>query len=137
MKQIFSANPLWQNTGLLLVRIITGAFLVYHGWEVFSAAKMDEYAQWNIFTSKSFTRTMVYAGKIAELIGGFLLIMGFFTRVACLIIIGTMGFIAFYIGHGKVWYDDQHPFLFVLLAFVFFFTGPGPISVDATRNHQQ
>jgi hypothetical protein len=41
-----------------------------------------------------------------------------------------MSYIAFFVGHGKVWYEDQHPFLLVLLAMVFFFTGPGNISLD-------
>ncbi len=36
----------------------------------------------------------------------------------------------FFVGHGKIWYEDQHPFLFVLLAFVFFFIGGGKWSVD-------
>jgi uncharacterized membrane protein YphA (DoxX/SURF4 family) len=34
------------------------------------------------------------------------------------------------VGDGKIWYEDQHPFLFVLLAAVFFFTGPGKWSID-------
>jgi putative oxidoreductase len=34
------------------------------------------------------------------------------------------------VGHGKVWYDDQNPFLFVLLGLIFIFTGPGNWSID-------
>jgi putative oxidoreductase len=33
-------------------------------------------------------------------------------------------------GHGKIFSDDQHPFLFVLLSLVFFFSGPGKWSMD-------
>ena len=45
----------------------------------------------------------------------------------------TMAYIAFFVGHGKVWYEDQHPFLFVLLGMVFIFCGPGPWSIDRLR----
>jgi uncharacterized membrane protein YphA (DoxX/SURF4 family) len=41
-----------------------------------------------------------------------------------------MLYVSFFVGHGKIWYEDQHPFLFVLLALVFFFYGPGKMSVD-------
>lgn len=73
---------------------------------------------------------MVYIGKAAELVGGILLSLGLFTRIACVILIIVMSYIAFFVGHGKIWYEDQHPFLFVLLAFIFFFTGPGNFSLD-------
>jgi len=41
-----------------------------------------------------------------------------------------MLYISLFVGTGKIWYQDQHPFLFVLLALVFFFTGPGKYSID-------
>jgi putative oxidoreductase len=73
---------------------------------------------------------MVYAGKATELIAGIFLLLGLFTRVAAIILAFTLGYIAFFVGHGKVWYEDQHPFLFVLLFIVIFFTGAGRYSLD-------
>jgi putative oxidoreductase len=73
---------------------------------------------------------MPYLGKGAEFVAGVLLLPGLFTRVACLITIGTFAYISFFVGHGKVWMDDQHPFLFVLFGLLFFFTGPGALSLD-------
>ncbi len=130
MKRFFSASPLWQAQGLFLLRILVGAFLIFHGSEVFSEEKMKGYLDWEMFKNSSSGKLQVYGGKVAELIGGILLVFGFLTRLATLLIAGTMGYIAFFIGHGKVWYDDQYPFLFVLLALVFFFTGPGKWSID-------
>jgi uncharacterized membrane protein YphA (DoxX/SURF4 family) len=43
-----------------------------------------------------------------------------------------MLYITFVVGGGKIWYEDQYPFLFVLLAMVFFFTGPGKWSIDSS-----
>ena len=130
MKRFFSPGPLWQTAGLTLIRLIVGFFMIYHGYEVFDEKIMNGYFEWDMFKDSSTAKTMVYAGKAAELIGGILLFFGLLTRVACLILVFTMSYIAFFVGHGKVWYEDQHPFLLVLLALVFFFTGPGNISLD-------
>ena len=130
MNRFFSTSPLWQQQGLAIIRIIVGLFLVYHGWEIFDAAKMKEYTVWNTWKDYPSPAFMVYLGKAAELVGGILLTLGLFTRLACILIAGTMLFIVFFIGNGKFWSNDQHPFLFVLLAFIFFFTGPGKWNLD-------
>lgn len=130
MKKFFSAEPFATNVGLTLVRIVVGLFLIYHGWEVFDAAKMNEYLTWDSFKQSSNGKLLVYAGKSAELIAGVLFVLGLFTRIASVVTIGTLGYIAFGLGNGIVWYNDQHPFMFVLFAFLFLFTGPGPFSMD-------
>lgn len=130
MNKLLSPSPLWQTAGLALIRMTVGYFMIYHGEEVFDKNKMNEYLQWEMFKGYSFAGTMVYAGKIAELAGGIFLFIGLFTRIGALILVFTMGYIAFFVGKGEVWYMDQHPFLFVLLALVFFFTGSGKLSVD-------
>jgi putative oxidoreductase len=129
MKRFFSPLPLWQEQGLTLVRIITGSFMIYHGWEIFSTETMNGYLQWDQFKNSS-GKFLVYAGKGTELIAGIFLVAGLFTRIAAIILIATLGYITFFVGHGKIWYDDQHPFLFVLLGFVILITGGGKYSVD-------
>lgn len=133
MSKFLSASPMWQQQGLALVRIITGFFLAYHGWEIFDKTTMEGYMGWDIFKNQSAGKALTYIGKGAELVAGILLMVGWLTRLAAIITIGTMVYIAFIVGHGKVWYEDQHPFLFVLLSFVFIFTGPGAWSVDGRR----
>ncbi len=130
MNKIFSSSPIFQNEGIAFVRIFTGIFLIYHGWEVFDEQKIQEYAAWDIFKNNASASFMVYLGKGAELVAGFLLALGLFTRIACIIITGTFIYISFFIGNGKIWYEDQYPFLFVLLALLFFFTGPGKWCID-------
>lgn len=130
MNKFLSSSSLGQNAGLALVRIIAGFFMIYHGWEIFNETKMNEYLQWDQIKLLSTGKFMVYAGKLAELIAGVLLSLGLLTRVASVLVIGTMGYIAFFVGHGKIWYEDQHPFLFVLLGIVFLFAGGGRWSAD-------
>lgn len=127
MNKFFSASPLWQNSGIFMLRLIVGFLLIYHGKELLDPVKMKEYAGWDMFKSSSI---MPYLGKGAELVAGVLLMLGLFTRLACLMTIGTFAYITFFVGKGKFWMDDQHPFLFVLLGFVFIFTGPGAWSMD-------
>jgi putative oxidoreductase len=127
MNKLLSPSPVWQNAGLFLIRIVISFFLIYHGKEVFDAVKMKEYEGWDNFKASSF---MPYLGKGAEFVAGVLLLLGLFTRVACLITIGTFAYITFFVGHGKFLMDDQHPFLFVLFGLIFFFTGPGALSLD-------
>jgi uncharacterized membrane protein YphA (DoxX/SURF4 family) len=129
MKNFFSSFPLWQTAGLTMVRLTLGAFLLYHGWEIFDESIINKYLQWDIFKNSS-GKFLVYAGKAGELIAGILFVLGLFTRIASLLTIGVMGYISFFIGNGVIWQNDQHPFLFVLLALVFFFTGPGNFSLD-------
>ena len=128
MKKFFSTQPIWYDGGLFVVRLILGIFMTYHGWEIFDKVKMNEYAAWDTFKNQAF---MAYLGKGAELVGGIMLIFGWWTRLAALIVIFTMAYIAFFVGNGIIWYNDQHPFLFVLLGLVFIFTGPGRYSIDA------
>ena len=133
MQSYYSYSPAWKGKGLSVTRMIVGLFMIYHGWEVFSLEKMNGYMDWNMFKDSSIARIMVYAGKIAELVAGIFLFIGLFTTVAALVMALTMAYIAFFVGHGKVWYEDQHPFLFVLLGMVFIFCGPGPWSIDRLR----
>ena len=129
-KILFSSDAIWTNQILALMRIVVGIFMIYHGWEVFDKTKMNEYAAWDFFKNKSSGTFLAYLGKGAELVGGIMLTIGFMTRLACVILAGTMLFVAFIMGHGRIWYEDQYPFLFVVLAIIFFFAGPGSWSVD-------
>jgi putative oxidoreductase len=130
MNKFFSPLPLWQNNGIAIIRMLIGVSLIYHGCEIFDTAAMNEYLKWDMFKNSSFSKFMVYGGKASELLSGVLLLIGFFTRLACTILICTMVYIAFVVGNGKIWYEDQYPFLFAIIGFIFIFTGPGSFSVD-------
>ncbi|HEV7333768.1 MAG TPA: DoxX family protein [Flavisolibacter sp.] len=126
----YSAEPYLQHAGLALVRMITGVLMIYHGMELFDAEKIRGYGQWLSDLTFPAPVLMAYLGKGAELAGGILLVLGLFTRPAALLIAVTMLTVCFLMGSGKIFTDDQHPFLFVLLAVLFIFTGPGQWSLD-------
>lgn len=125
-----STNPVFQMRGLTVIRSIIAFFLVYDGWDVFDKNKMNEYITRDVFRNSSFTSVMVYLGKTPELVAGFLLAIGLFTRIDTVIIISIFIYIPFFAGNVKTWYEDQYLFLFVLFGCVFFLAGPGKCSVD-------
>jgi putative oxidoreductase len=130
--EFLSPAPLWANAGLTMIRITTGLLMAYHGWEVFDGIKIQEYASWEVVKKLLSPLFFVYTGKGVELVTGVCLAIGFFTRIASLFMAINMLFICFFIGQGKFYYEDQHPFIFALLAMVFFLMGPGALSLDRT-----
>jgi len=131
---MFTVSANAQSMILAIVRIIFGFFLAFHGWEIFSAEKMEGYVTWETFSGNT-GRILVYIGKAAELIAGIMLMIGWLTRIASLIAIFTMAYIAFMVGNAKIWYEDQHPFMFVLVALVYFALGGGRWSIDGRKRN--
>ncbi|MFM9839242.1 MAG: DoxX family protein [Cyclobacteriaceae bacterium] len=129
MNNFLSPSHIWQQKGIALVRIVVGALLIYHGREVFNPELMNGYLTWDNFKGST-GKVLVYAGKSSELLAGISLFLGLFTRLGSLLLIGTLSYITFFVGHGKFWYEDQHPFMFVLLGLIFIFTGPGAWNLD-------
>jgi len=130
MNRLFSSGPLWQKNGLAFLRIITGLLMAYHGMEVFQPEVIKGYTEWDSIKDLPSPIYAVYVGKGLELVSGIFLALGLFTRVAALLMFADMIFICFKVGNGKFYYEDQHPFIFALLALVFFFTGPVKFAID-------
>ena len=131
MNKFFSPSPISQRYGIAIVRIITGIFLVYHGWEAFDAEKMKMYTGWFVERKYDNPAAWAYAGKIAELLAGIGFVLGLFTRLSAIAAIAAfLGVIFILGGKGKIFQGDQHPFLFILIAILFLFTGPGALSMD-------
>ncbi|HYC29675.1 MAG TPA: DoxX family protein, partial [Chitinophagaceae bacterium] len=77
--RFFSAGSLWMDEGILLARVITGVFMIYHGYEVFDADRMKGYEQWLGDLHFPSPSLMAYLGKGTELAGGVLVTLGFLT----------------------------------------------------------
>ena len=129
MNAFFSPAPIQMHKALASVRIIVGLLIAYHGLEVFDAELMKGYLEWEVFKIPA-GKVLVYTGKACELISGSLLALGLFTRIGALLLIGTLSYITFFVGQGRFWYEEQHPFMFVLFGALFFFVGPCAWSLD-------
>lgn len=127
-------NLATMQRGIAVVRIITGILLIYHGWEVFMPEKMKMYAGWFVERKYPMPEFWAYAGKTAELVAGIGFVLGLFVRLSAIIsIVAFAGIIFMLGGKGKIFTDDQHPFLFILLSLVFLFTGYSALGVDGIR----
>ena len=128
-------NPkgMWEN-GYSLIRIFIGLTLIYHGQEVFNQKQMADYAKWLTDVNFFAPALMAYLGKGSEFVGGVFLTLGLFTRPACVVLILTFAGITFFLGHGKIFYEDQHPFMYVIFSLIFLFSGSGKVSLDSYLN---
>lgn len=131
--KIFSSVPVSVETGLAVVRIIAGLLMAYHGLEIFDRDSMTGYINWDVIKGLPAPEFMVYLGKGLELVTGVLLLLGLCTRLSGLLIMVNMLFVCFFVGNGQFWYGDQHPFLFALIGFLFFMTGPGAWSLKLRK----
>lgn len=130
MKNLLTPEPIFIKQGIGIVRITIGIFLIYHGQEIFHPEIIKGYSEWEIFKGSS-GMLMIYAGKSSELVAGVLLFLGLLTRPGAIMIAGTFAYITFFVGQGRFYYEDQHPFMFLLFGVLFSFTGPGAWSLDA------
>ncbi len=135
--KFFTTHSEYSKVGLAFIRILTGFLMAYHGLEIFNSETMRMYAEWDIIKALPFSYFMPYVGKSIELITGIFFVLGLHTRFAALFMAGNMLFICFYIGSGKFYYEDQHPFLFALIALVFFFTGSVKFGLDNRTSKNQ
>lgn len=129
MKKQLTSEGVWGN-GISLIRILVGLMMAYHGIETFDANKINDYGKWLGELNFPNPLLMAYLGKGTEFVGGVFLALGLFTRFAVVPLSITMLVISFFMGKGKIFMDDQHPFLFVLLFLVFLFVGAGKWSLD-------
>lgn len=136
-KQLYTTSPTLRDTGLGIVRIVLAIFMIYHGWEVFDKTKMNEYTKWMIDMKLFAPAFMTYLGKTIELIAGICLLIGWLTRIVVIPLAFTMLFISFVLGQGRIFVEEQHPFLFVLFCVLYFFTGAGRWSVDRSLARKQ
>lgn len=130
MKVFFSSEPVALLKAIAVLRMIIGALCLYHGQEIFNRELMQSYLAWDVFQGPM-GEIKVYLGKGAEFLAGISLLFGLFTRMGALLVVGTLSFVTFFVGQGRFWYEDQHPFMFVLFGVLFLFTGPGAWSLDA------
>ena len=122
---LFSNKP--YDLGLAIVRFFAGIIIIPFGMEMFNAETMSGYEQWLTDKGVPLPLLMAYLGKVAELAGGVLLILGLFTRAAGFFLMCPMAVVTFIMLEGKI---TDMTFLLLLLFAVFAFVGGGKYSLD-------
>jgi putative oxidoreductase len=130
MRKLFSTryNAGAYNTALLVLRLGFGILLTHHGYLKLSNFHQTESFMPDIMgLSKSIAAGLVV---FAELFCGFLIILGLFTRLACIPIIIMLLFIIFKTGHADFFGKEELPTAYIIPFIALLFTGAGKISID-------
>ena len=130
-KEFFVA---WTPRALAALRIVTAYMMLQHG-----SAKLFHFPHDAIFDDLEIFSLIGVAG-IIEFVGGLLILVGLFTRLAAFILSGTMA-VAYFMAHASQGFVlapmlNQGE-LAVLYCFVFLFlavAGAGAWSIDGARN---
>jgi putative oxidoreductase len=122
----------WQGYTHAALRVMTGLLFLQHGTTKLLKFPVTEYFKDGV----PLASFMGFAGLL-ELVGGILIIVGFFTRTTAFVLSGMMA-VAYFMAHAG---QNFFPILnggelAILFSFVFLWlatAGAGPFSIDAGR----
>jgi|SRR6185312_2416257 putative oxidoreductase len=116
------------NLGMLILRIATGLLLASHGYAKLIKFNTLKYRFMNFMHLGSTASLSLII--FAELICGILLILGLFTRLACIPIIIGMAVVVFIASHGQIFDTGERGMVYLAATLTILLCGPGRISVD-------
>ncbi|WKA56612.1 DoxX family protein [Planococcus shixiaomingii] len=127
------------DTGLLIIRLVIGLLFAAHGAQKlfgwFGGYGLAGTGGWMDSLGLKPGKTMALIAGLSELIGGLLLVIGFLTPLAALLIAGTMvmAIVKVHLPNGLWSTANGYEYNLVILAVVIglALTGPGQYAVDA------
>jgi putative oxidoreductase len=121
-------DEIWTARALSVLRIVTALLFFEHGTSKLFGFPPSPMHVHNLMS-------MLFFSAVLELVGGFLLALGLFTRPVAFILSGEMA-VGYFMVHAPINFfpilnhgDSAIQYCFVFL--YFFFAGPGPWSLDA------
>jgi len=129
LKKLFATQVIFGNW-LIIIRVFVGILIAVYGLEAFNPEKMKGNVAWLTDIHFPVPVFLAYLGKITELAGGILLVVGLCTRFVSIALVINMSVITIFMGNCKIFGDAQLPFLFLLLFLSFILYGGGKWSLD-------
>ncbi|MDO8827523.1 DoxX family protein [Methylophaga sp.] len=128
MERFYAA---WQPRVLSILRIVTAFMFMQHGGQKLFGFPAPQRYEFDLFTLSG-------VAGVLEIVGGFLILIGLFTRPVAFILSGQMA-VAYFIAHAPqaFWPLLNNGELAALFSFIFlylFVAGGGAWSVDNLRN---
>lgn len=131
---LFHSLDKYRDAGLLMLRIGIGIMFILHGYPKLEGGPEVWARVGGALSHIGITFAPVYMGfmaAITEVGGGLLLILGLFTRPACLFLLVTMTVAAvMHISQGDPFSRYSHSVEAAILFFSLLFIGPGRFSLD-------
>ena len=130
---LFKSKPDYINFGLLFYRLALGISMFYHGYLKYVSGEQGLYKVGAMLSALGVTSGFeVILGTIAsyaEMVGGILLIIGLFTRIGSILIIGTLA-VATILNLNGNFFSWDYPSQMGFGAIMLFFAGAGRYSLD-------
>jgi putative oxidoreductase len=128
------------NAALFIGRVAIGVCFVVHGLGklgIVGTGTMAGFTEWLESLGVPMAPVQARMAMLSEISGGTALVLGFFTRPACLLLIFTM-IVAGRLGHKGAGYlitndppGAEYTINLAVVCFLFLLLGPGAISLDA------
>lgn len=130
---LFKSKPDYINFGLLFYRLALGISMFYHGYLKYVSGEQGLYkvgAMLSVLGVPSgFEVILGTIASYAEMVGGILLIIGLFTRIGTLLVVGTLA-VATILNLNGNFFSWDYPSQMAFGAIMLFFAGAGRYSLD-------
>lgn len=130
---LFKSKPDYINFGLLFYRFALGISMFYHGYLKYVSGEQGLYKVVAMLSAlgvpSGFEVILGTIASYAEMVGGILIIIGLFTRIGSLLIIGTLT-VATILNLNGNFFSWDYPSQMGFGAIMLFFAGAGRYSLD-------
>lgn len=130
---LFKSKPDYINFGLLFYRLALGISMFYHGYLKYVSGEQGLYKVGVMLSAlgvpSGFEVILGTIASYAEMVGGILLIIGLFTRIGTLLVVGTLA-IATILNLNGNFFSWDYPSQMAFGAIMLFFAGAGRYSLD-------
>lgn len=130
---LFKSKPDYINFGLLFYRFALGISMFYHGYLKYVSGEQGLYKVGVMLSAlgvpSGFEVILGTIASYAEMVGGILIIIGLFTRIGSLLIIGTLA-VATILNLNGNFFSWDYPSQMGFGAIMLFFAGAGRYSLD-------
>ena len=130
MKKLFSSQFINADLAILILRLWVGAMFIWHGYgKLFGG--MEQFSGWLGQLGVPLPVLFGYLAALSEFVGGILLILGLFYRIAAFFILIVM-IVALTTAHvGDPLSKTEKPLTFAVTMISFILFGAGKYSLDA------
>lgn len=130
---LFKSKPDYINFGLLFYRLALGISMFYHGYLKYVSGEQGLYKVGSMLSAlgvpSGFEVILGTIASYAEMVGGILLIIGLFTRIGTLLVVGTLA-VATILNLNGNFFSWDYPSQMAFGAIMLFFAGAGRYSLD-------
>ena len=130
---LFKSKPDYINFGLLFYRLALGVSMFYHGYLKYVSGEQGLYKVGSMLSAlgvpSGFEVILGTIASYAEMVGGILIIIGLFTRIGSILIIGTLA-VATILNLNGNFFSWDYPSQMGFGAIMLFFAGAGRYSLD-------